>query len=86
MGVGFAKDAESQNKQNRSLQNRLREKYFKDQKYNPKRTKTLNYKQASEEELNLILTKLQKQKRQERIRIAVVLILIAIIGILYLTN
>ena len=44
MGVGFAKDAESQNKQNTGLRNRLKNKYFIKQDYKVRNKNGLNFK------------------------------------------
>lgn len=67
MGVGFAKDAESQNKQNRSLKNRAKSIYFKAQNYSVGRKESLHYKNASPEELERVRNIIRKQQRRNRI-------------------
>ena len=82
MGVGFAKDAESQNKKNRKLLEHQRNKYFKNQTYNAKRRSNLNYKSATQEQLNKIRLKLAKQKERTRLRIITLLVTIMLICII----
>lgn len=79
MGVGFAKDAESQNKKNRRLLEHQRNKYFKNQTYNAKRTSNLNYKSASKEQLKNIRLKLAKQNKKSRAKVFVLIVLIILI-------
>jgi hypothetical protein len=75
MGVGFAKDGEGAVRNNRNLQLSQREKYFKKQKHNLKKTASLHYRSATKEELQKIRVKLRKQKKRDK-QITIVVLLI----------
>ena len=64
MGVGFAKDAEANQRNNARLKNSFQEKYFKNQKYKIKKSHGLNLKPASEEELLRVRLKIEKQEKR----------------------
>lgn len=84
MGVGFAKDAESQNKKNRKLLEQQRNKYFKNQTYKATRKSNLIYKPATKEQLKNIRLKLAKQKKKSSTRVLVLIVLlILIIAVLF---
>lgn len=83
MGVGFAKDGESRNKQNAGLRNRLKEKYFLKQEYKISNKVSLHFREASPNELNQIRSKLDMQKRATRKRSFLVLTVL-VLFIIYL--
>lgn len=75
MGVGFAKDAESNLKNNARLKKGVSDKYFKvNSKY--KKGRPIKKKTFSEGAKRKLHLKLNDQKRTERIRILIALLLL----------